>query len=178
MGKKQHSKDRMFITKTEWATEWGGFKSKDNRTVFKRLPFYCCALTFTPFEYPVCTPDGSVFDVMNITPYVIKYGKHPVTGTPLKQQDLIPLNFHKNSEGGFQCPVLNKVFTEFTHIVAVKTTGNVFCYEAVKELNIKTKNWKELLTDEPFTRDDLITIQNPNALDSKFFWILIMLNTI
>lgn len=31
--------------------------------------------------------------------------------------------------GEFHCPVLNKVFTEFTHIVAVKTTGNVFCYE-------------------------------------------------
>lgn len=167
MGKKQHSKDRMFITKTEWATEWGGFKSKENRTVFKRLPFYCCALTFTPFEFPVCTPDGSVFDVMNITPYIIKYGKHPVTGAPLKQQDLIPLNFHKNSEGEYHCPVLNKVFTEFTHIVAVKTTGNVFCYEAVKELNIKTKNWKELLTDEAFTKNDLITIQNPNALDQK-----------
>ncbi|KAI4327346.1 hypothetical protein L6164_019819 [Bauhinia variegata] len=167
MGKKQHSKDRMFITKTEWATEWGGAKSKENRTSFKRLPFYCCALTFTPFEYPVCTADGSVFDVMNISPYIIKYGKHPVTGAPLKQEDLIPLNFHKNAEGEYQCPVLNKVFTEFTHIVAVKTTGNVFCYEAIKELNIKTKNWKELLTDEPFTKDDLITIQNPNALDTK-----------
>ncbi|XP_072074612.1 peptidyl-prolyl cis-trans isomerase CYP65 isoform X4 [Arachis hypogaea] len=167
MGKKQHSKDRMFITKTEWATEWGGAKSKEIRTPFKRLPFYCCALTFTPFEYPVCTADGSVFDVMNITPYIVKYGKHPVTGAPLKQEDLIPLTFHKNSEGEYQCPVLNKVFTEFTHIVAVKTTGNVFCYEAVKELNIKTKNWKELLTDEPFTKDDLITIQNPNALDKK-----------
>ncbi|XP_021762473.1 peptidyl-prolyl cis-trans isomerase CYP65-like [Chenopodium quinoa] len=45
--------------------------------------------------------------------------------------------------------------------------GSVFCYETIKELNIKTKNWKELLTDEPFTRDDLITIQNPNELDTK-----------
>lgn len=96
--------------------------------------------------------------------------------------------------GEYHCPVLNKVFTEFTHIVAVRTTGNVFCYEvhchfdcllisslwisfykitwllqlyifvafvlqAIKELNLKTKNWKELLTDEPFTREDLITIQ-------------------
>ena len=43
MGKKQHSKDRMFITTTEWATEWGGAKYKDHRTPFKRLPFYCCA---------------------------------------------------------------------------------------------------------------------------------------
>jgi hypothetical protein len=31
--------------------------------------------------------------------------------------------------GEYHCPVLNKVFTEFTHIVSVKTTGNVFCYE-------------------------------------------------
>lgn len=88
-------------------------------------------------------------------------------GGSLKQEELIPLTFHKNADGEFQCPVLNKVFTEFTHIVAVRTTGNVFCYEAIKELNIKNKNWKELLTDEPFTREDLITIQNPNALDSK-----------
>lgn len=157
----------MYITKTEWATEWGGAKSKQLQTPFKRLPFYCCALTFTPFEFPVCTADGSVFDLMHITPYIRKYGKHPVTGAPLKQGDLIPLNFHKNSEGEYHCPVLNKVFTEFTHIVAVKTTGNVFCYEAIKELNIKTKNWKELLTDELFTKDDLITIQNPNAIDSR-----------
>ncbi|XP_030532098.1 peptidyl-prolyl cis-trans isomerase CYP65 [Rhodamnia argentea] len=167
MGKKQHSKDRMFITKTEWATEWGGAKSKETGTPFKRLPFYCCALTFTPFESPACTADGSVFDIMSIIPYIRKYGKHPVTGAPLRHEDLIPLTFHKNAEGEFQCPVLNKVFTEFTHIVAVKTTGNVFCYEAIKELNIKTKNWKELLTDEPFTREDIITLQNPSAIDSK-----------
>ncbi|KAK9064898.1 hypothetical protein SSX86_016280 [Deinandra increscens subsp. villosa] len=167
MGKKQHSKDRMFITKTEWATEWGGAKSKELRTPFKRLPFYCCALTFTPFEDAVCTEDGSVFDIMHIIPYIRKYGKHPVSGVSLKEEDLIPLTFHKNSEGEYHCPVLNKVFTEFTHIVAVKTTGNVFSYEAVKELNIKTKNWKELLTDEPFKREDIITIQNPNSIDSK-----------
>ncbi|KAL1196475.1 Peptidyl-prolyl cis-trans isomerase CYP65 [Cardamine amara subsp. amara] len=167
MGKKQHSKDRMYITKTEWATEWGGAKSKENRTPFKSLPFYCCALTFLPFEDPVCTSDGSVFEITTIVPYIRKFGKHPVTGAPLKGQDLIPLIFHKNSEGEYHCPVLNKVFTEFTHIVAVKTTGNVFCYEAIKELNIKTKNWKELLTEEPFTRADLITIQNPNAVDGK-----------
>lgn len=166
MGKKQHSKDRMFITKTEWATEWGGAKSKQI-TPFKRLPFYCCSLTFTPFEEPVCTEDGSVFNIMSIIPYIRKYERHPVTGAPLKLADLIPLVFHKNQEGQFHCPVLNKVFTEFTHIVAVKTTGNVFCYEAIKELNIKTKNWKELLTEEPFAKEDLITIQNPNNLDTK-----------
>ncbi|CAI9752911.1 unnamed protein product [Fraxinus pennsylvanica] len=99
MGKKQHSKDRMFITKTEWATEWGGAKSKESGTPFQRLPFYCCALTFTPFEDPVCTADGTVFDILNIIPYIRKFGKHPATGNQLKQEDLIPLTFHKNPEG-------------------------------------------------------------------------------
>ncbi|KAF3775515.1 Peptidyl-prolyl cis-trans isomerase [Nymphaea thermarum] len=138
MGKKQHSKDRMFITKTEWATEWGGAKPKDrDKTPFKRLPFYCCSISFTPFENPVCTDDGSVFDVMNVVPYINKYGKHPVTGKPLKVADLIDLHFHKNSEGEYHCPVLNKAFTEFTHIVAVKTTGNVFSYENPNALDAK-----------------------------------------
>lgn len=38
------------------------------------------------------------------------------------------------------------------------SSGDVLL-QAIKELNIKTKSWRELLTDEPFARDDLITIQ-------------------
>lgn len=39
------------------------------------------------------------FECRSIIPYIRKYGKHPVTGAPLKQEDLIPLTFHKNAEG-------------------------------------------------------------------------------
>jgi len=67
-----------------------------------------------------------------------------MTGASLAVKDLIKLHFHKNSEGEYHCPVLEKVFTEFTHIVAVKTTGNVFCYEAIKELNLKPKNCSQM----------------------------------
>ena len=31
--------------------------------------------------------------------------------------------------------------------------------QAVEQLNIKTKSFKDLLTDEPFTRKDIITLQ-------------------
>ncbi|CAI5522378.1 unnamed protein product, partial [Closterium sp. Naga37s-1] len=65
----------------------------------------------------------------NIVPYIQKFKRNPVTGKPLALKDLIKLHFHKNADGEYHCPVLKKVFTEFTHIVAVKTTGNVFCYE-------------------------------------------------
>lgn len=33
------------------------------------------------------------------------------------------------------------------------------CPQAVEQLNIKTKCYKDLLTDEPFTRKDIITLQ-------------------
>lgn len=75
----------------------------------------------------------------------------------------------------FQCPALFKPFTKNSHIVAIKTTGNVFSYEAVEQLNIKSKNWKDLINDIPFSRKDIITIQDPSVLEkfdiSKFYYI-------
>jgi hypothetical protein len=50
----------------------------------------------------VCTDDGTVYDIVNVVPYIKKHGKHPVTGAPLQLGDLIRLNFHKNS-GAQRC---------------------------------------------------------------------------
>lgn len=76
------------------------------------------------------------------------------------------------------------MFTDFSHIVAIRTSGNVYVvlgprpsprqesifnslicgsirysYDAVEELNIKRKHWKDLLDDTPFKREDIVTIQ-------------------
>lgn len=80
-------------------------------------------------------------------------------------KSLLKLNFYRNSEGAYHCPVLFKPFTPNSHIVAVSTTGNVFSYEAIEQLNIKTKNWKDLINDKPFQRKDLIVIQDPKNLE-------------
>jgi len=37
----------------------------------------------------------------------------------------------------------------------------------VKELNLKAKNLKDLLTGEPFTKDDIIVLQDPKDVESK-----------
>jgi hypothetical protein len=86
---------------------------------------------------------------------------------PLDVKSLIKLNFHKNAKGEYHCPVLYKVFSKHSHLVAIETTGNVYSFEAVDQLNIKTKSFKDLLTDEPFQRKNIITLQDPNEL-SKF----------
>ena len=105
------------------------------------------------------TPAGVIYDMLSIIPYVNKNKRCPVTGAPLALKDLIKLNFHKNDKGEYHCPVMFKEFSPHTRIVAIKTTGNVYCHEAVETLNIKTKNYKDLLTDQPFTKADIITLQ-------------------
>ncbi|KAJ8681576.1 hypothetical protein QAD02_017368 [Eretmocerus hayati] len=167
MGKRQHQKDKMYLTYTEWTTLYGGKTSgtsseSSEDTTFRRLPFDHCCLSLQPFEHPYCDADGNVFDLEALLPYVKQFKHNPVTGKPLDVKTLTKLNFFKNAEGQYHCPVLFKVFSKHSHIVAVKTTGNVFSYEAVEQLNIKSRNWKDLVNDEPFTRKDLITIQDPS----------------
>jgi|MDSW01.3.fsa_nt_gb peptidyl-prolyl cis-trans isomerase-like 2 len=112
MGKKSMTKDRGYVTATEWREEGGGFKDRAGEGIpFRRLPFNCCAVSFLPFEDPVCTDDGTVMDIMHAVPYVQKHKKHPVTGEPLELRQLTKLTFHKNDAGEYECPVLNKVGT-------------------------------------------------------------------
>ncbi|XP_070573457.1 RING-type E3 ubiquitin-protein ligase PPIL2-like isoform X1 [Ptychodera flava] len=168
MGKRQHQKDKMYITYTEWTTQYGGKQAGSDigeKAAFRRLPFDHCSLSLQPFEHPYCTPDGTVYDLTNIIPYLKKYGSNPITGEPMEAKGLIKLHFHKNADGKFHCPVTYKVFTKNSHIVAIKPTGNVYTNEAVETLNIKPKHMMDLLTDEPFSRKDIITLQDPHNLD-------------
>lgn len=96
-----------------------------------------------------------------------KFKTNPVTGKPVDFKTLLELHFYKNAEGEYHCPVLFKNFTKNSHIVAIATTGNVYSMEAVEQLNIKNKNWKDLITDTPFERKDIVTLQNPQSL-AKF----------
>ena len=42
-------------------------------------------------------------------------------------------------------------------------------FQAIERLNIKPAFWKDLITNEPFVRKDLITIQDPDNLDKFNF---------
>ena len=62
---------------------------------FRRLPFDSCALSMQPFEHPVCTAGGVVYELLNILPFLKKYGVDPATGTKLTHKMLTRLHFHK-----------------------------------------------------------------------------------
>ena len=163
--------DKDYITYSEWTNEFGGAKSKLNgEGEFKRLPFYCCNLSLRPIEgAAVCTLKGEIFDFMQIIPYLRRNNNtHPFRPEEeLNPSDLFRVNFHRNNET-YSCPITRKTLNENTKIVVNKKSGNVYAWETVENLNIKRGNWKDLITEESFTKDDLIILQDPqNPKDSS-----------
>jgi peptidyl-prolyl cis-trans isomerase-like protein 2 len=178
--------DKLYITHSEWSSADAYSASAGSNTVsrpgasdatFKRLPFNFCAASLQPFKNPVCTSDGTIFDVEVISAWIDKHGTNPVTGDPLTARDLIKLNFARNADtagdasktgvtdgkGDLIDPVTFKVLTENTHVVAVRhgSYANVFAWETVERMNIKPKMWRDLVDDVEFTRKDIITLQDP-----------------
>ncbi|KAJ5347584.1 Peptidyl-prolyl cis-trans isomerase-like 2 [Penicillium brevicompactum] len=169
--------DKLYITHSEWASEdafsasagAGVSKAKKSgpHAAFKRLPFNFCSLSLQPFSHPVCTQNGTLFDITNILPWIKKHGTNPVDGSPLKSSELIKLTLAKNEDGDYVDPVTFKILTDNTHIVALRNTGNVFSWDTVERLNIKGKLWRDLVTDEEFSRKDIITLQDPQNIESR-----------
>jgi peptidyl-prolyl cis-trans isomerase-like 2 len=76
--------------------------------------------------------------------------------------------FHRNeATDAIICPITLRTLNENSRVVVVKKTGNVFSYEAIKLMlddaeKHKLREMRDPLTDDPFTKEDIITIQDPN----------------
>ena len=131
----------------------------------KPLPFDYCPFTLQPFENPVCTKEGVIFDIESILPYLAKYKKSPLTGQPLQAKDLIYLNIFRDEENRWHCPIQYKTFNDNSHIVVIQPSKNVYSYEAIEELCLKPKYMVDPITGENFTKKDIITIQDPKNIE-------------
>ena len=168
----KHQKERLYQTTREERLSQqqrsGGKPGNISTNSVRNLPFNCCALTLNPYSNPVCSLNGIIFENSAIIPYLLKHKKDPVTGSPMSSKDLITLHMSKDHEGNWLCPVLLKPLSEHIKIVAIRQNppGNeayVYSYEAVAELNLKTKNYDDLTTGNPFDKNkDIITLQDPS----------------
>ncbi|KAJ7038316.1 cyclophilin-like domain-containing protein [Mycena alexandri] len=162
--------DKLYITHAEHAGQFGshsasiGFRQKAEAPHPGTItPFDCCALSFQPFTHPVCARNadgtGHVFDLINIIPWLKQHNnEHPTTKAPLNPTDLITLHYsRKEASGELHDPISFKLFSQHSHIVAIATTGNVFLAESIK-------GGRDLISDVPFKKQDVITLQNPHGL--------------
>lgn len=180
--------DKLYITHSEWSSSDAfsastGARAQASSGSFKRLPFNFCAASLQPFKNPVCTSNGSIFDLEVISKWLDAHKTNPVNGEPMGLKDLIQLNFARNGDldskgadgaasdgkGDLIDPVTFKVFTDNTHIVAIRHGGyaNVFAFDTVDRMNIKAKMWRDLVDDEEFGRSDIITLQDPQNAASR-----------
>ena len=94
-----------------------------------RTPFDCCALTFQPFNHPVCARNtdgtGNVFELVSIIPWLkcvlpnlvfitllrltVECRQHnnlnPVTREPLQPSELITLHYSRKPSGEVHDPI-------------------------------------------------------------------------
>ncbi|EEA06320.1 uncharacterized protein CMU_008110 [Cryptosporidium muris RN66] len=165
MGKKQHSKDKLYILPSEYCLDWGGYKFNNKPVEYTK--FDECALTLMPIKDAVCTKEGIVYEKDNIERYIDIYGQNPFNGEQLSKNDVIQLHYNLNSEGKFCCPITKKAFGNSSHIVVNSKSGYVYSYNTVDELNRKARNWNDLVTGEKFSSKDLIVIQDPLHFQSR-----------
>ena len=154
------------------------------------LPFGYCALTSRPFTQAVVHPDNPtvLYDSAAILPFVLQYQRDPCTGQPCTSQDLVTLQMERyggddphDNDGTaagepitWQCPVLSKVLTDHSKIVAIRQASHrqiahVYSYQAYQTLNLQAKNYTDLTTGEPFdpraSSNDVLVLRDPDHLD-------------
>lgn len=127
------------------------------------MPYHMCALTHQPWTTPACIPrEGHVYEKDNLLGFLRKYGVSPASGEATGASDVLTLHFARNERGNFHDPVSRKEFTDHSHIVAIRTSGNTFLYETVQRLNVKAKLMRDLVSDEEFVKGDIIQLQDPH----------------
>lgn len=175
MGKKnKHSQDKLHRTVSEIRSHHvGQSRELELSELHRRLKFDTCCLSLNSVSVKpmgLCDDEGHcyVFECDLVVKFLEKFQTHPITGSKIGVQDLIELKYHKNNEDQYHCPVIYKLFNQHSKIVANKKTGNVYSYEAYQQLNLKPNNFRDLLTDEPFDKSDIVTIQDPSKADTKW----------
>ncbi|SPO30274.1 related to Peptidyl-prolyl cis-trans isomerase [Ustilago trichophora] len=167
--------DRPFLSAAEHSGVYGAHSASSGKAggieqaSFQPVSYDCCAISFQPWSIPVCSPDcGVAFELTNLIPFLRKFGGiHPVTGKPFELDDVVRLNFHKNEQGKFHDPVSFKQLGHHSHLVAIRQSGNVFLWDTVQRLNVKAKYMKDLVTDQAFTKADIITVQDPERPETR-----------
>lgn len=179
----KHQKEKQYLSAREYRQNNSirngtSVHAHNHGSVNKRLPFHCCSLSLNPYTQPMLVlgsvnkNHGVIFDKFALMEHVMQFKKDPVSGDSLQLSDLIELKMDRAEEGGgggrfgWQCPVLCKKFTDYSKVVAImsknETVAHVLSYEALLELNYKANNMENLITGEPFSKKDVVWLQDPD----------------
>ena len=163
MPKHKHTRDKLYYTQEEMRIKYYKNKKKENNNYF--LPFNYCCVSLRPLntcKNICCDRDGNLYNKYYLLSYVTKFHKNPITGKKkVSMKDIITLNIAQDNSGNFICPITLKVLNNSIKIIAIPETGNVYSYMAYQELNLSMNNFKDLKSDIPFDKKNVIILNDP-----------------
>ena len=163
MPKHKHTRDKLYYTQEEMKIKYFKNKKKENNYYF--LPFNYCCVSLRPLntcKNICCDREGNLYNKFYFLEYVTKFHKNPVTGQKkISLKDIISLNISQDKSGNFICPITLKVLNNSIKIIAIPETGNVYSYMAYQELNLSMNNFRDLKTDTPFDKKNVIVLNDP-----------------
>ena len=163
MPKHKHTRDKLYYTQEEMKIKYFKNKKKENNYYF--LPFNYCCVSLRPLntcKNICCDREGNLYNKFYFLEYVTKFHKNPVTGQKkVSLKDIISLNISQDKSGNFICPITLKVLNNSIKIIAIPETGNVYSYMAYQELNLSMNNFRDLKTDTPFDKKNVIVLNDP-----------------
>ena len=163
MPKHKHTRDKLYYTQEEMKIKYFKNKKKENNYYF--LPFNYCCVSLRPLntcKNICCDREGNLYNKFYLLEYVTKFHKNPVTGQKkISLKDIISLNISQDKSGNFICPITLKVLNNSIKIIAIPETGNVYSYMAYQELNLSMNNFRDLKTDTPFDKKNVIVLNDP-----------------
>ena len=163
MPKHKHTRDKLYYTQEEMKIKYFKNKKKENNYYF--LPFNYCCVSLRPLntcKNICCDREGNLYNKFYFLEYVTKFHKNPVTGQKkVSLKDIISLNISQDKSGNFICPITLKVLNNSIKIIAIPETGNVYSYMAYQELNLSMNNFRDLKTDTPFDKKNVIILNDP-----------------
>ena len=174
MPKHKHTRDKLYYTQEEMRIKYFKNKKKENNNYF--LPFNYCCVSLRPLntcQNICCDREGNLYNKYYLLSYITKFHKNPITGKKkISLKDIISLNISQDKSGNFICPITLKVLNNSIKIIAIPETGNVYSYMAYQELNLSMNNFRDLISDIPFDKNNVIILNDPKnkKIVKKFFF--------
>lgn len=164
MPKHKNTREKLYMTHGELIRKnIGVLFKKYHKDYF--IPYNYCSLSLQPLNFCkniCCDRQGNLYNKFYLLEYVTKYHKNPITGEPhMTIKDIIDIKFSVDKNNEFQCPVTYKLLNNSIKTMAIPETGNVFSYEAYKELNQSMNCYKDLINDKPFDKKNIIILNDP-----------------
>jgi cyclophilin family peptidyl-prolyl cis-trans isomerase len=163
--------DKLYITRSECLSGefFGASNTKNGKSSLpicdreeECISLDICSLSLQPWIKPVCTSEGIIYDYLTILEYIDHNSFDPITKQPLDHKSLIEIQNYDPQTLRITCPVTFKDLTfSSDKAVLLRPSGYIYECKVIDGIckEFPSSEWKDPMTDLPFKRSDIISLQ-------------------